>query len=284
MNKDDLKIQWYPGHMTKTKRMLKEQLRLVDAVVEMLDARIPRSSRNPDIDGLAAGKRRLLVLNKADLADADITAAWKRHYEKMGFAVVATDCAEGKGINKVTAACQTLTSDKAERLMAKGRVSPTVRIIILGIPNCGKSTLINRLAKRGAAKTADRPGVTRDRQWIRVDDRLELLDTPGVLWPKFDDAEIGINLAITGAINDKILDAQTLARRLLTILTEIKPNAVIDRYKLTDGYDDTDSMLEAIGKSRGFLQKGGSVDTERAAVIHDYQNKNAVTKDNLYYL
>jgi len=252
--------------MTKTKRMIQENLRLVDVVVEMLDARIPLSSKNPDLDMLAQNKRRVVVLNKAGLANEAITNMWRAHYENRGFTVVATDCIDGKGIAAVAAATKKAVADKREKLKAKGRISFTTRAMILGIPNVGKSTLINKIAKKNAAKTADKPGVTRDKQWIRVDNELELLDTPGVLWPKFDDQAVGINLAITGAVKDDILDVQQLAKCLLEIFAEINPQAIAERYKLDALPASVDELLLAIGTKRGFLLKGGEIDELRAAV------------------
>jgi ribosome biogenesis GTPase A len=251
--------------------MIQQNMRLVDVVVEMLDARIPYSSRNPDIDGLAGAKSRVIVLNKAGLADEGDTRLWRKHYENMGYTAVACDCTDGKGIAAVVVAAKSAAAQKRERLQAKGRIGVTVRAMVLGIPNVGKSTLINKIARRSAAATADRPGVTRDKQWIKADGELEFLDTPGVLWHKFDDERVGLNLAMTGAINDSILDTVQLAKRLLMTLSEIKPNAVSERYGTeTAAFDnppDPDAILAAIGKKRGFLLKGGVIDELRAAVI-----------------
>jgi len=260
-------IQWYPGHMTKTKRMIQANLRLVDVVVEMLDARIPYSSKNPDIDGLAQNKKRIVVLNKAGLANERLTKAWQNHYESRGFSVVSTDCIDGKGVSAVVTAAKKAVDDKRERLKAKGRVSFTTRAMILGIPNVGKSSLINKIAKKNAAQTADRPGVTRDKQWIRVDNDLELLDTPGVLWPKFDEEVVGVNLAITGAIKDDILDTEQLAKRLIASLIKLNPDILSERYKLEAAQSDADEVLLNIGTKRGFLIKGGEIDELRTAVM-----------------
>lgn len=262
-------IQWYPGHMTKTMRMLRENLALVDIVIELLDARIPYSSKNPDIDALAKDKKRIVVLNKADLADDTANKLWREYYERKGFSVVLADSVSGKGLDGVLAASQVLMKEKTERMRAKGRLVTPTRAMVLGIPNVGKSTLINRYAGKAIAKTADKPGVTRSKQWIRIRADFELLDTPGILWHKFDDKSVGMNLAFTGAVNDDILDVVTLSYELLTSILRIKPQAILQRYKIEpqDGIGLPHEVLEAIGNARGYKIKGGETDLERTAVM-----------------
>ena len=264
-----MNIQWYPGHMTKTMRMLQENISLVDIVIELLDARIPYSSKNPDIDKLAQNKKRIIILNKADLADESANAAWTSHFAERGIEVVSVNSTTGKGLDAVTAAAKALMQEKLERLRAKGRIFVPTRAMIVGVPNVGKSTLINRYAGSSMAKTADKPGVTRSKQWIKVRKDFELLDTPGILWPKFDDQFVGISLAATGAVNDDILDTQTLACELIKRLAGLYPDALTKRYgvePLTEGAEPFD-VLTQIAAARGFLQKGGAMDTERAAII-----------------
>ena len=264
-----MNIQWYPGHMTKTMRMLQENISLVDIVIELLDARIPYSSKNPDIDKLAQNKKRIVILNKADLADESANAAWTSHFAEKGIGVVTVNSLAGKGLDGVTAASKELMKEKLERLRAKGRIFVPTRAMIVGVPNVGKSTLINRYAGAAMAKTADRPGVTRSKQWIKVRKDFELLDTPGILWPKFDDAFVGVSLALTGAVNDDILDAQTLACELIKRLSGLYPDALTKRYgiaPMAEGAEPFHTLTE-IAAARGFLQKGGVADTERAAII-----------------
>lgn len=271
-----MNIQWYPGHMTKTRRMIAEQIKNVDAVCEILDARIPRSSRNPDVDELTAGKPRLVVLNRVDQADRAATERWAAHFRSMGYAVLETDAKEGVGTAKFAGAVRELLADKLRAYAEKGQVGRVVRVMILGIPNVGKSTFINKVAGRKTAKTEDRPGVTRSKQWVPIDKGLELLDTPGILWPKFEDQSVGVNLAFTGAVKDDILDTETLGCHLMAYLGERYPAAVMSGYKLADlparedGENDVAwgyRLLMLAGKKRGFLISGGEVDTERMAKI-----------------
>jgi ribosome biogenesis GTPase A len=262
-----MEIQWYPGHMTKSKRQIMSDISLCDIVLELLDARIPQSSRNPDIREIAAGKRHIIVLNKADLADEGVTAKWRSFYERQGYYVVAAKSNSSKTQTAVIQAAETLMRDKHERLKGKGRVGVVTRAIVLGIPNVGKSTLINQYAKRQAAAVADKPGVTRGRQWIRVNPAFELLDTPGILWPKLDDPDAAARLALTGAIKETITDPVELALYGVGLLRGIAPAAVKSRYKVDFTEDEPDqALLSRIGAARGFRLPGGVVDLERAAV------------------
>lgn len=263
-----MEVQWYPGHMTKTKRMLQENLKLVDIVIELLDARIPYSSKNPDIDELAKNKKRIAVLNKADLSDENANTLWKKYYEQKGFTVVLANSVSGKGLDDVLAASQVLMKEKVDRMRAKGRLLTPTRAMVLGVPNVGKSTLINKYAGKAVAKVADKPGVTRNKQWIKIRADFELLDTPGILWPKFDDKKVGMNLAFTGAVNDDILDTVTLSYELLAAILRIKPQSLAQRYniELTDDIQSHEA-LQAIGNARGFKIKGGETDLERTAVM-----------------
>ncbi len=271
-----MEIQWYPGHMAKTRRMIAEQLKNVDAVCEILDARIPRSSRNPDVDGLTAGKPRLVVLNRADQADREATKVWAAHFKEKGWAVLETDAKSGAGTAKFSAAIRELLSDKLRAYAEKGQTGRVVRVMVLGIPNVGKSTFINKIAGRKTAKAEDRPGVTRSKQWVPIDRGLELLDTPGILWPKLDDKDAGLHLAFTGAVKDEILDTETLGCHLMAYLAEHYPEALKTSYKLQtlperEGEENDVAfgwrLLEAAGRRRGFLVSGGEVDTERMAKI-----------------
>ena len=261
-------LSWFPGHMTKTKRMIASEIQHMDAVCEILDARIPLSSRNPDVDDLTAGKPRLIVLNRADQADPAQTRRWSQYFRAKGWAVLEANAKGGVGTEKFAAAVRELLRDKLEAYAAKGQVGRVVRVMVLGIPNVGKSTFINKLAKRKTAKAEDRPGVTRSKQWVPVDATLELLDTPGILWPKFDDPEVGKRLAFTGAVKDDVLDIEELACYLMDYLAAHYADTLTERYKIdmeeTDtGYD----LLEKAGRKRGFLMRGAQVDTERMARI-----------------
>ena len=265
---NETNINWYPGHMKKATRMMEDSLRLVDAVVELRDARIPESSRNPDIDRIAAGKPRLIILNRDDQADAAATTRWKQALSGEGVLALEMDCKSGRGVNAFPAAARTLLKDLIERSEAKGKVGRPLRFMVLGIPNVGKSSFINRLAGRKAAQTSDRPGVTRGKQWITLPNNIQLLDTPGILWPKFESEQVGLSLAWTGAINDNILDIELVAARLLERIRELYPNAIEERYKFTPdpeapGYE----LLEQVGRKRGFLVSGGEVNTERMAHV-----------------
>ena len=261
-------LSWFPGHMTKTKRMIASELPHMDAVCEILDARIPLSSRNPDVDDLTAGKPRLIVLNRADQADPAQTRRWSQYFRAKGWAVLEANAKGGVGTEKFAAAVRELLKEKLEAYAAKGQVGRVVRVMVLGIPNVGKSTFINKVAKRKTAKAEDRPGVTRSKQWVPVDATLELLDTPGILWPKFDDPEVGKRLAFTGAVKDDVLDIEELACYLMDYLSAHYADILTERYKIdveeTDtGYD----LLEKAGRKRGFLMRGAQVDTERMARI-----------------
>lgn len=263
-------IQWFPGHMTKTKRQIQASLKLVDAVAEILDARIPLSSKNPDLQKLIQNKPKVVLLNKCDMANQNATSRWIDYYASQGITAIAVDCKSGKGLNKFAPAVNNVLSERRERLKAKGMVNPMLRIMIVGIPNVGKSSFINRVAKQNRAKVEDRPGVTRGNQWYSIAKNIEMLDTPGVLWPKFDDKIVGERLAFTGAVKDQILDAELLAVRLLDFLRSLKPADFIARFKLEDiDLDAIDSyeLLNVIGKKRGMLISGGEIDTERAAIM-----------------
>ena len=263
-------IQWFPGHMTKTKRQIQASLKLVDAVAEILDARIPLSSKNPDLQKLIQNKPKVVLLNKCDMANQTATSRWIDYYASQGITAIAVDCKSGKGLNKFAPAVNNVLSERRERLKAKGMVNPMLRIMIVGIPNVGKSSFINRVAKQNRAKVEDRPGVTRGNQWYSIAKNIEMLDTPGVLWPKFDDKIVGERLAFTGAVKDQILDTELLAVRLLDFLRSLKPADFIARFKLEDidlEAIDSYELLNVIGKKRGMLISGGEIDTERAAIM-----------------
>ncbi len=263
-------IQWFPGHMTKTKRQIQANLKLVDAVAEIIDARIPVSSRNPDLNKLIQSKPRVILLNKCDMANQTATKMWIDFYKKQGITAIAVDCKSGRGLNKFPQAVNNVMSEKIARLKSKGMKNPMMRIMIVGIPNVGKSSFINRISKQNRAKVEDRPGVTRGNQWFTISNNLEMLDTPGALWPKFDDKTVGEHLAFTGAVKDQILDIELLAVRLLDFLKKLKPEDFITRFKLSeDELENTDSyeLLQIIGKKRGMLISGGEVNTERAAIM-----------------
>lgn len=265
--KDEMNIQWYPGHMTKTRRQIEADLKQVDAVCEIVDARIPISSRNPDIDVICAGKPRIVVLNRMDLADPSATQRWEAFFRQKGMAVISTDCKTRKGIADFTPAARKACAQKLERDAARGMSRP-VRVMIVGIPNVGKSTLINQISGKKGAKAENRPGVTRGKQWVSVDRSLQLLDTPGILWPKFEDPEVGLKLAYTGAVKEGVIDLEELACRLMELLHKYYPAALVDRYKVeaepgTPGYQ----LLEQAGKNRGFLLARGEIHTERMAKV-----------------
>ena len=265
-NFEKMNIQWFPGHMTKAQRMIEENLKLVDAVCEILDARIPNASRNPDIDRLAAGKPRLIILNRIDLADPNITAQWRRYLEGQGIKILETDAKSGKGVNQFNHAVREVLKEKIEAYAAKGQANRPLKIMILGIPNVGKSTFINKVAKRKAAIAGDKPGVTRGKQWISIDQGLDLLDTPGILWPKFDSQEVGEMLAITNAIKADVLDKETLAANFMLRLCRLYPEAVKARYKFEPDLEMNGfELLEEAAKRRGFLVSRGEYDIERMA-------------------
>lgn len=276
---ESVNIQWYPGHMTKTRRQIEADLKLVDAVCEIVDARIPISSRNPDIDSICANKPRIILLNRMDLADPAATDRWSSYFRSKGMAVVTTDCKSRRGINSVVPEVKSLLKEKVERAAAKGMMK-SLRVMVVGIPNVGKSSFINRMIRGGGAGKAevqDRPGVTRQNRWFTVGRGFELLDTPGVLWPKFEDPVVGEHLAFTGAVRDEILDMEGLAARLLELLLELYPNAVNARYKTSFSQEERlpgHVLLEQVGRKRGMLISGGEVNTERAAitVLDEYRS------------
>jgi len=264
---DKMNIQWYPGHMTKTRRQIEADLKQVDAVCEIVDARIPVSSRNPDIDSICGSKPRIIVLNRIDLADLDATKKWAAHYKSKGITVVCTDCKSRKGISEFNPAVRSACKDKIERDQARGMNRP-VRVMVVGIPNVGKSTLINQISGRKGAKAENRPGVTRGKQWVTVDSGLQLMDTPGILWPKFEDPEVGMMLAYTGAVKEGIIDIEELACRLMEMLNKFYPQTLKERYKVeapleTPGWE----LLEMAGRARGFLMARAEVNTERMAKV-----------------
>ena len=261
-------IQWYPGHMTKTRRQIEADLKHVDIVVEIVDARIPLSSRNPDIDAICAGKPRLIVLNRADQADPAQNKAWGTCFRSQGHSVLETDARSGRGINQFSAVVQGVLKDQIAKWREKGQVGRPVRAMVVGVPNVGKSTFINKVAKKKSAKASDRPGVTRGKQWVRVDQGLDLLDTPGILWPKFEDETTGLHLAFTGAVKDEVTDMEGLACALLELLRDRYPQTVAERYKLT-GLDEQQGweLLEQGARKRGMLISGGEADTERMAKV-----------------
>ena len=262
-----MNIQWYPGHMTKTRRQMEQDLKQVDAVCEIMDARIPISSRNPDIDNICGNKPRMVILNRMDLADPDATARWAAYFKNRGIAAVATDCKSRKGINQFTPAVRQLLHEKIERDAARG-MTRALRIMIVGIPNVGKSTLINQISGRKGAKAENRPGVTRGKQWVTVDKDLLLMDTPGILWPKFEDPNVGMMLAYTGAVKDGIMDLEELACRLMELLWQRYPNVIRERYGI-DCEPDVPGwqLIEASGKKRGYLLARGEINTERMAKV-----------------
>ena len=264
---ENMNIQWYPGHMTKTRRQIEGDLKQVDAVCEIVDARIPMSSRNPDIDSICGQKPRIIVLNRMDLADPAATKRWKEYFRSKGMAVLATDCKSRQGIADFTPAARTACAEKLERDAARGMNRP-LRVMVVGIPNVGKSTLINQISGRKGAKAENRPGVTRGKQWVTVDSGLLLLDTPGILWPKFEDPQVGMMLAFTGAVKEGVIDLEELACRLMELLHKYYPQVLLERYKVeaepgTPGYE----LLEMAGRKRGFLLRGAEVHTERMAKV-----------------
>ena len=264
---DNMNIQWYPGHMTKTRRQIEADLKLVDAVCEIVDARIPISSRNPDIDDICGSKPRIVILNRKDLADSDATQKWLAYFRSKGIAAVATDCKSRRGIGDFEPTVRSILKEKLERNAAKG-MTKALRIMIVGIPNVGKSTLINQISGRKGAKAENRPGVTRGKQWVTVNNSLLLLDTPGILWPKFEDPKVGMMLAYTGAVKENVIDTEELACYLMELLNRHYPHTLTSRYGIelppeTPGYE----LLEAAGKKRGYLLARGEIHTERMAKV-----------------
>ena len=267
-------VQWFPGHMAKTRRLIKEQLKQVDAVTMLLDARVPESSKNPEIDELIQGKPTIILFNKADLADSNATKQWIEYYAKKGAASLEVDCRTGKGLNKFRPLVREVLADTIKRNEDKGMPGKTLRILVVGIPNTGKSSFINKMGAGGKAKVEDRAGVTRNNQWFVIGGGIEMLDTPGVLWPKFEDPEVGDKLAFTGGVKDQILDIETLAVRFLQVMKDNYPERLRERYKI-DNFEDLEAweILELIGKKRGMMIRGGEIDTMRAsvAVLDDYR-------------
>ncbi len=261
-------VQWFPGHMAKTRRLIKESLNLVDGVVEILDARVPYSSQNPELDGIIKNKPRIILLNKCDVANPTATSMWIKYFESKGTYAIPVDCKTGKGLNKFDEVVKKALAMVIAKNEEKGMTGKPLRLMVVGIPNTGKSSFINRMGKNAKAKVADKAGVTRQNQWFIVGNGIELLDTPGVLWPKFDDPEVGDKLAFIGSVKDEVTDKETIACRLLESLAKTNPSAIEERYKISgvEGLQGWE-ILEMIGKKRGFLIKGGEIDYERAAVI-----------------
>ena len=265
---EKMTVQWFPGHMAKTRRLIKESLSLVDAVCEIVDARIPESSRNPELDEIVGSKPRIVLFNKCDLADPNATARKIKELSERGIKALPVDCRSGRGLEKFQPAVREILKDKIKANEEKGMGGKALRVMVVGIPNTGKSSFINRMAGKYRAKVADKPGVTRGNQWFSIGSGIELLDTPGVLWPKFEDPEVGFKLAFIGSVKDEILDSQEIAIRLLLVLQKNYPDRLADRYKITD-FEELEpyELLELIGAKRGMLIKGGKTDTERAAVM-----------------
>lgn len=267
-------IQWFPGHMAKTRRKIKEILPLIDAVAEVVDARVPISSRNPELGELIGNKPHIILLNKCDMADKNVTEEWIKFYKKTNTAAIAIDCKSGKGLSAFKDTVKTVLADRLESYTQKGMVGKPLRVMVVGIPNVGKSSFINRIAGNTRAKVENRPGITRGNQWFTIDKQLELLDTPGVLWPKFEDQTVGEHLAFTGAVKDRILDTELLAMRLLENLSNGYKNLLTARYGELDFECDSYDLLSQIGKRRGMVIRGGETDTERAAnmLLEEYRN------------
>lgn len=262
-----MSIQWFPGHMAKARRQVTEKLALIDVVIELLDARLPLSSRNPMIDEIVAEKPRLVLLNKADLADEKATEEWMAYYRELGLKTLPIDARSGKGVGKLPELCRELASDMLAKRAERGMQARAVRIMILGIPNVGKSSLINRLSKRAVAQTGDRPAVTKAQQWVKVGETLELLDTPGILWPKFEDQLVGLRLAASGAIKDELLDFTEVALFAIEYMMQHYPERLKERFKLKQLPEDRVAMLEEIGRKRGCLISGGEIDYDKAAEL-----------------
>lgn len=261
-------VQWFPGHMAKTRRLIKESLPFVDLVTEIVDARIPMSSSNPELEEMIGNKPRIVLLNKCDVADEKATQLWVDFYKTKGIYAIPVDCRTGKGLNAYLPLVRNVLKDKIRRNTEKGMVGKPLRVMVVGIPNTGKSSFINRMAGRNRAKVADKPGVTRSNSWFAVGSGIELLDTPGVLWPKFEDKAVGDKLAFIGSIKDEILDTETMALRLITFLKNDYPERLAERFKITDFGDKEDyEVLEMIGRKRGMLISGGEIDYERASVM-----------------
>lgn len=271
----DQTVQWFPGHMARTRRQIRECLPLVDAVTELLDARIPESSKNPELSALIGNKPRIVLLNKYDLADAQTTKQWLSHFEAMGAGALAVDCRSGKGLNAYHSLVRDILADKIRANTEKGMAGRPLRVMVVGIPNTGKSSFINRMAGKNRAKVADKPGVTRQNQWFAIGNGIELLDTPGVLWPKFDDPKVGDRLAFIGSVKDEILDSELMAVRLLEVLQSDYADRLQQRYGILPAPDDQPwEVLEQIGRKRGMLARGGEIDTERTAnmLLDEYRD------------
>ncbi len=270
-----MNIQWYPGHMTKAKRAMKEDLKLIDLVIELVDARVPLSSRNPDIDDLGAGKARIVLLNKADLADEGLNRRWAQWFTDRGMHVVKIDARNKGTLKQIQAVVQEACKEKIERDRKRGILNRPIRAMVVGIPNVGKSTFINSFAGKACAKTGNKPGVTKGNQWIRLNKTLELLDTPGILWPKFEDQQVGLKLALIGSINDEILNRDELALELVSFLNSRYPGVLADRYHLESAGDcDTVQVLEQVARQRSCLAKGGELDLPKAArlLLDDFRS------------
>ena len=270
---DNLHINWYPGHMKKTKEMVQNNLKLVDVVIELLDARIPLSSKNPDIDRLAKNKPRVVVLNKSDLSDKNKLNRWISYYQSKGIKAIPVDTLRGSGVNKIVEECKNVTKEKMDALKEKGRKQRAIRVMIVGVPNVGKSSLINKLTGRKSTQTGDRPGVTKGKQWVKLKGDLELLDTPGILWPKFEDQNIALNIAFTRAIKDEILDIDTLGLKFIEKMSEIEPEKLKARYKLDSLGEEPLETMEMIGRKRGFILGKNELDYTRIAktVLNEFR-------------
>ena len=270
---DNLHINWYPGHMKKTKEMVQNNLKLVDVVIELLDARIPLSSKNPEIDKLAHNKPRVVVLNKSDLSDRAKLNKWISYYQSKGIKAIPVDTLKGSGVNKIVEECKNVTKEKMDALKEKGRKERAIRVMIVGVPNVGKSSLINKLTGRKSTQTGDRPGVTKGKQWVRLKGNLELLDTPGILWPKFEDQKLALNLAFTRAIKDEILDIDTLGLKFIEKMSEIEPEKLKARYKLDSLGQEPLETMEMIGRKRGFILGRNELDYTRIAktVLNEFR-------------
>ncbi|SEG09044.1 ribosome biogenesis GTPase A [Caloramator fervidus] len=268
-----MNIQWYPGHMVKTKKQISESIKLIDVVLELLDARVPISSKNPDVDTLIQNKPKIILLNKSDLADPNITKEWIEYYKNKGIIAIDIDCISGKNMNKIYPLIKELLSDKIERIQKRGIVGRPIRALVLGIPNVGKSTFINKISKKSSAQTGDRPGVTKNKQWIKVNKEFELLDTPGILWPKFQDKKVALHLAYVKAIKEEILDIVELCVKFLEEMLHTNPKILQERYKV-DIKNDAYLLMEDIGRKRGCIVSGGDVDLYRTAniIFEDFRN------------
>lgn len=268
-----MEFQWYPGHMSKAKRAMQEDLKLINVIIELVDARVPLSSKNPDIDPMANGKSRIILLNKCDLADSSVTARWKKYYEEKGFFVALVNSKNGKGVKQVNEVIQSACKEKIERDRRRGILNRPIRAMIVGIPNVGKSTFINSFAGKSCTKTGNKPGVTKGKQWIRLNKNVELLDTPGILWPKFEDQTVGLRLAFIGSIKDELSNQYELCMLLMQYLGKHYPKAIPDTYQIEPAENEVE-LLERVAKRRGCLKAGGEHDLDKAAnyVIDDFRN------------